>query len=336
MTTINVSIIIPVYNVEKYLEMTLKSAVNQKFSSYEVIIINDGSTDNSESIIREFSLEYSNVIVITQENKGQSAARNAGLEIAKGKYIYFLDSDDYIELNTLEKLFEYSEAENLDLLMFNGTTFSEKNYEEFLNENHYIKSKTSENVMTGTDKFKELILNNEYNCSPCLIFIKKEVLIKNHLMFYEGIIHEDELFMFQLILTCERVKVIRDIYFHRRIRANSTVTSNNHLKSFNGIYRVLIEIMDIEMKNKKYTSEVRNAIRTLISVKYGSALFHYTNLSSKDKKNIKVKVAKLKQYGKSYSYFNKLQYKIFGLSTNIYVLFRKTYHSLVKKFKITK
>ena len=99
---INVSIVIPVYNVEKYLKQCLESVVNQTLDKIEVICINDGSTDNSLNILKEYEKKYNNIIIIDQENKGPGFARNIGMKRASGKYIYFLDSDDYIELNAME------------------------------------------------------------------------------------------------------------------------------------------------------------------------------------------------------------------------------------------
>ena len=93
-TSLKISVIIPVYNVEKYLRICLESILNQNFKGYEIILINDGSTDNSLNICREYEKKYSNIIVINEENSGPSAARNKGLEYAKGKYISFIDSDD--------------------------------------------------------------------------------------------------------------------------------------------------------------------------------------------------------------------------------------------------
>ena len=103
---INVSIVIPVYNVEKYLKQCLESVVNQTLDKIEVICINDGSTDNSLNILKEYEKKYNNIIIIDQENKGPGFARNIGMKRASGKYIYFLDSDDYIELNAMEICFK--------------------------------------------------------------------------------------------------------------------------------------------------------------------------------------------------------------------------------------
>ena len=101
---VKVSVIVPVYNTEKYLQKCLDSLINQTLKDIEIICINDGSTDNSENIIRMFAKEDSRIKLINQENKKQGAARNAGMKIATGEYIGFVDSDDYVDLNYFERL----------------------------------------------------------------------------------------------------------------------------------------------------------------------------------------------------------------------------------------
>lgn len=118
MSNIQLSIIIPVYNVEKYLRKCLDSVLDQDLSNYEVIIVNDGSKDNSESIIEEYVNKHSNIIkAYKKENGGLSSARNYGLPYAQGKYICFLDSDDYVEKNHYKKMLELAEKENADLVV---------------------------------------------------------------------------------------------------------------------------------------------------------------------------------------------------------------------------
>ena len=116
-----VSIIIPIYNVEKYLTKCIESVINQTYKNLEIILVNDGSTDNSKEIIDKYSLIDSRIKVINKKNGGLSEARNAGIEIAKGDYIGFLDSDDWIELNMYEKLYKYIKQENTYHILFKIT-----------------------------------------------------------------------------------------------------------------------------------------------------------------------------------------------------------------------
>src|SRR5690625_1653273 len=113
-----ISVIIPVYNVENYLVECMKSVVNQTYENIEIIAIDDGSTDNSLKILEDFALRNDNLTIVSQENSGQSVARNKGIKKAQGKYIYFLDSDDYILPQTFEQLINTLEENKLDLIRF--------------------------------------------------------------------------------------------------------------------------------------------------------------------------------------------------------------------------
>ena len=113
-----VSVIIPVYNVEEYLKEALESVVNQSLKDIEIIIINDGSTDKSLRIIKGYATKDKRIKIINQKNQGQSIARNSGIENAKGKYIYFMDSDDYIALETLEVCYKKCEEYELEMIYF--------------------------------------------------------------------------------------------------------------------------------------------------------------------------------------------------------------------------
>lgn len=126
---IKVSIIVPVYNMESKLEKCLNSLVMQTLKDIEVIIINDGSTDNSIGIINKYLKDYKNIVFINKNNEGIGAARNDGLNIARGKYIGFVDSDDYVELNMFERMYKLAEKLNLDLVICNYKSFNNINNE---------------------------------------------------------------------------------------------------------------------------------------------------------------------------------------------------------------
>lgn len=120
---IKVSVIRPVYNVENYLEEYLNSAVNQTLKEIEIIAINDGSTDCSLEILNKYKSKYKNFSIINQENRGLSGARNSGLRVSKGKYVYFLDSDDYINKDAMEICYKEAEKDKLDIVTFDEVHF---------------------------------------------------------------------------------------------------------------------------------------------------------------------------------------------------------------------
>ncbi len=127
---IKTSVIIPMYNIEDYIGETLESVFRQTQKEIEIIVVDDGSTDGSLEIVKNYQKEHNNLIIVCQENKKLGAARNAGMDIAKGECIYFLDSDDLIEKNTLEVLYDKVKNNNLDFVTFDAAIFEGKAKDE--------------------------------------------------------------------------------------------------------------------------------------------------------------------------------------------------------------
>ena len=155
-----ISIIIPVYNVEKYLRQCLDSVVNQTYRNFEVVCVNDGSTDTSIEILQEYKKEYSNFRVYTQENKGLGITRNVGVSHATGDYLYFLDSDDYIEPDLIEELTKIiTENKNIDIIKFKGSAFDCITGEEI--EYPYINMEyIPKNLFNRKISFEEIVDQN--------------------------------------------------------------------------------------------------------------------------------------------------------------------------------
>jgi glycosyltransferase involved in cell wall biosynthesis len=241
-----VSVIVPVYNTAPYLTIALDSITSQSFREIEIIIVDDGSTDESLNIARRYAHEDARVIVLTQENKGQGAARNAGLEVARGEYVYFFDSDDILKPGALQRLYTTSQRNKLDLCLFSGSVVYDrpdyavirKNQEKYnLREGYY------EGVYDGQTLYNLLIRNNDHCASAPLLFIRKDYLIKKNIVFVEDIIHEDESYVFEVIIRSARALVITDQLYIRRIRPGSTMTHLNIEKSIVG-NRKTIELME--------------------------------------------------------------------------------------------
>lgn len=252
-TNVMVSIIIPVFNVEKYLEETLQSVLSQTLSNLEIICVNDGSTDDSGKILRKYASKDSRIVLIEQKNAGQSVARNKALEVAKGEYVYFLDSDDLISYNAMESLYTVAKKENLDIVLFDGTSFFEtieleekhKNY-----KNAYQRKKKYPKVLNGKTMYTQMVENGDYKVSPCLQFIRKDFLDAYNIRFYEGIIHEDNLFSFYCLMYAERVFHVKKDYFNRRVRPNSVMTAVRSKKNYIGYYVCVREIFEYVHSNK--------------------------------------------------------------------------------------
>lgn len=228
-----VSVIVPIYNVENYLRDCLVSLEKQTLNNIEVILVNDGSTDESEKVAKEFVERNDNFFLVNRDNGGLSAARNTGLDLASGEYIYFLDSDDFISDNALEMLYNKAKLYDLDQIRFSAYIFEDgtNDYQWVGNsQSGYKYTGDYPDIMTGVDFYKYSIKKKNYYPSSCLIFTKKDVINNNNLRFLEGILHEDNLFNFELTIKCAKVSLINEPLYYRRYRKGSIMTSGNMLE----------------------------------------------------------------------------------------------------------
>jgi len=235
---LEISIIIPVYNCDKYLDTCIQSILMQSFSNFEVICIDDNSTDNSLFILERYAKKDERIkILINDENKGSGYSRNKALDIANGKYIFFLDSDDWIEDETLEFLYNRCEKDDLDVIMFKNIVFYE-NKLDFGYERYYD--------MNYMDKYDGVIFNhwdltsNEvFNLpvGPCNKLYKKSFLDKYHIRFpNENLIQQDNPFFFKVITLAENVGVSTKYFYNRRRRSKSVMGSLGDERLFSRIY----------------------------------------------------------------------------------------------------
>ena len=224
--TPKVSVIIPVYNVEAYLRPCLDSITGQTLRDIEIICVNDGSTDSSLAILQEYAARDSRMQVRDQTNTGQGTARNRAIEQAKGEYVYFMDSDDILELEALEKLWQQCREQDLDTLFFSGKSFYESEELQIANPGFataYRRKGSYEQVCTGPELFMQMKAQGDYYASPCLSLSRRALLMEQNVRFALDV-HQDELYTFHLCLTARRAFCIADVYFRRRVRANSTMT----------------------------------------------------------------------------------------------------------------
>lgn len=210
------SIIIPVYNTAQYLERCLDSCLQQglKVEDYEIICINDGSTDNSQEIIDKYQKQNPNITAIVQENKGQAIARNVGIDKAKGQYLFFVDSDDALTLFSLSSCLQEATNNDLDILTHSFTD----NYQNQLPQNYNVSSTTS-----GID----YVANYNFNNSACGYLIAREFLLNNQLRFTPGRYCEDGLFTLSCIIRAERIAHIDIPVYAYILRPGSTVTNRS-------------------------------------------------------------------------------------------------------------
>ena len=233
-----VSIVIPVYNTEAYVEDTILSIVNQSLRDSEIIVINDGSTDNSLPVIEKLAEKDPRIRIYSQENQGLSAARNAGIEHANGKYLYFMDSDDLLDPDALEQCVKKCEANNLDFLFFDAETFSDDKQFDCSVYDYFRARYVEDRTYSGEEILDMLIDKKIYKASACLSLIRLDYLNQIGLRFYPGIIHEDELFSGLLYIQAKRVGCIPRPYFKRRARSGSITTRVYSYKNIDSYLQV--------------------------------------------------------------------------------------------------
>ena len=233
---ISISIIIPVYNTEKYLKKCLDSVISQTFSDIEIICVNDGSTDNSPAILQEYAQKDKRIIVINQKNLKQGAARNNALKIARGKYVQFVDSDDYLRQDACALLVKKAEELDLDMLSFAGNNFRNDTGEIEDNPYYnfrYLPANWNKQVFTYKDCADFL---PSMAVSTALTLYKRDFIIKNNIHFSENLFFEDNIFFIRAITSAKRVSIEKEVLYFRRIHNKST--TNNWMYIFNNYMTV--------------------------------------------------------------------------------------------------
>lgn len=236
----DISIIIPIYNVEKYVEECINSVINQSIKkNIEIILVNDGSTDLSRSKIEKYKL-LDNIKIIDKENGGLSSARNIGICEAIGKYIVFIDSDDFIEKNFLEKLYNYINDNDLDIVFSGYSLFYEKGYIKKIN-NIY----NTDLILNKEEAIKNLMDKRTFRAEVWDDIYKREFLLKNNILFEEGIINEDEDFTLRVILKSSKVGYLNNNGYMYRQREGSITKSFNYKKNIESRLVILNKFIDI-------------------------------------------------------------------------------------------
>ncbi len=318
-----VSVIVPVYNVEKYLIECVDSVINQTYKNLEIILVDDGSTDSSENICDEYRKIDKRIKVIHKENGGLSDARNVGLKNSNGEFVYFLDSDDYIQTDSLNLLVENINSYNSDFVFFDSVSFFDNS--DNLPKQNYIR-KAYYNCCRGIDMLTELYKNSEYHASVPLMFFRKSFLDEENLTFKNGIYHEDELFTFSVYCKAKKVSYLNKPLYNRRYRDNSITLSKKTLKHFHSMCIVFEEMIQISM-NINLTDE--DAINKCL-VRCALNIFNvFEKLRISDKIKTKNRLNSEKNIIKTQMFFNdkalkfRCYGKIFWVIYKIYELFLK-------------
>lgn len=276
---IKVSVILPIYNVASYLDDTFQSLINQTLKEIEIIAVNDGSTDNSEEIIKYYENKDSRIISFHQSNQGQSVARNVALQHASGKYIYMMDSDDMLsDQNALKNCYDYAEKHQADFIFFDGDIIFEQGSND-ISWNYKRTYLVDEEKKYNGDFLINLMLDKgKHNCVVWLLMINREYLNRTGLSFYPGIIHEDELFTTLLTLKSNNIFCFQHSLVKHRIRNASTMGARYSKRNIECYLTVIDELFKFQdsatiRKYAKYTLSKVFYTGHIISLKNKPKLF---------------------------------------------------------------
>lgn len=304
---IKVSVIVPVYNVEKFIDKCLNSLVNQTLKEIEIIVVNDGSPDNSQKIIDEYVKKYPDKIKsFIKENGGQGSARNMGIEKAVGEYISFVDSDDWLDLDTLEKMYFLAKKDKSDIVICDMV-------------DHYSYYTIYHNCTKYNSVF-------EVTPSACNKIFRKE-LIKDF-RFLSKLWYEDFDFTTKILFNTNKISNISEGFYHCNCGHESTMNNNNSKKNLDMII-VIEDIIDYLKKNDKYD---KNIVSYLI---FNHILITTINRvavqKSTDKKDV---IRQLIKYSKDNisDYRKQAFYK--NISTNRKIIAWLNYHNMYNLSKI--
>ena len=306
-----ISIIVPVYDVEKYVSDCLDSILNQTYKDIEVIVIDDGSTDQSGAICDTYKKKDSRIKVFHQENKGLSAAKNAGIENASGKYLMFIDSDDSITADMCEKLMNAASNNDGDMVLCNVLYVNEEN--QPISEVPDSYKKLNDCTMTGREFIKSLCDN--YNVAfviSCNKLYKNEIL--RDFRCIEGLFEEDEAGIQHIANKCKKITFISDFCYLYRQRNGSIMNKQHNLKKLDNtlglldrlefikkhnyeedtIYRLEDEIINdfirsvrsLDRKNRTHIAEIKRFHKMLIPV--ATHLYDWKRLTPREKYTLKI------------------------------------------------
>ena len=265
-----ISVIIPVYNTKLYLKDAIESVLQQKDFIFEIIIIDDGSTDGSGDLLEKLYGKNDIIRIRHTKNNGQGQARNFGTKLATGDFIYYFDSDDIIEINLFNKFHQtFSQIPDLELFCFSGESFLDPkiSIEDISNPSELsskaFKRKINMSYNSGEEAFNILVANNSFTPVPWLYIFKKSILLDNNFEF-RTIKYEDEEFTHQLFLFAGKTFISNDIFIYRRVRADSTMQINRTFQDLLGYFQTIETLVKLK-KRKSFKSITKKTLNKRIT-----------------------------------------------------------------------
>lgn len=242
MEDILVSVIIPVYNVENYLKQCLDSVIRQTLNNIEIICVDDSSTDGSKKILDEYKEKDHRIRVISQPNKGAGAARNNGLLMARGKYVSFLDSDDFFEADMLEMAYKKAEEDKADFVVFKSDQYYTEE-DKFVEVTWTLREKeippyTPFNHRQMTDNIFKVFVGWAWDK-----LYNRDFVVKNHLFFQEQRTSNDLLFVFSAVAIAKRISIVKKVLAHQRRDAKDSLSKTRE-NSWHCFYNALTALRD--------------------------------------------------------------------------------------------
>ncbi len=272
------SVILPIYNVEKYLNDCLNSVLMQTFKDYEIILVDDGSKDSCPQICDDFAKKHSNTKVIHKTNGGLSSARNAGFKMASGDYVYYLDSDDYLLNNDFfNKLYEAAKTKP-DFIIFKHIRF-------FENQNKFSDCSYDYNISKKSfpHTVMELVKNDAFFGMAWIKIVKREILLKYNLIFIDGLLGEDMPWNFDLYLNSKSISLLNSVEYVYRQRDNS-ITTTTKLKNLTDFIYIIEDKYSV-LQTVDCDPELKIALLGALSKYYSNLLITYTRVRDKNKKH---------------------------------------------------
>lgn len=273
---IKVSVIIPIFNVEKYLKKSLDSVVNQTLKEIEIIAIDDGSTDNSLNILKEYQNTDDRIIIFEQENKGPGEARNLALNHVKGEYVFFLDSDDWIELNTLEKLYNNAIENNCDLVLFDSIEHLPN--DEYKPRRFFILDNLKNQVFNFESE-KKIVLNSYF--VPWSKLYKTSFIKENNIRYPPFLLFVDVSFHIANISLAQRVTYLPEIFYHyNKLNESSVQNTKIEMNRSKVIFDVINRVEKFLLENNLFYSLESNFLE--FKIKQPKILFDNLDDDSKE------------------------------------------------------
>ncbi|MCK8078713.1 glycosyltransferase [Vibrio sp. 1CM2L] len=241
----SISVVIPAYNSGEYIVEALESVIQHNKCDLEVIIVDDGSSDDTSTLVNAYAKKDKRVRYVYQENQGQSVARNIGKALASKDYLLFMDSDDTHVIGSLDRLYETVVTDHLDGLFFEAKNVDEMDGNFEIKFDYSRPTKKLDRIRSGRDLFVSFISENTLTVSPCLYLVRNQIV--KTIDFFPGIHHEDNLFTFELLMSkkLKRCKVINDVLYNRRIRYGSIMTGKKTTKHVDGYKQVFLKVNEI-------------------------------------------------------------------------------------------